>query len=766
MKSLYALFLVLLGSFLFASQLHAQLEFNGVLESWANIKQRFGAKGDGVADDTKAIQSAIDSLSVRPVSFNTGERGYTVIYLPKGRYKISSTLHVRGKIGFSIVGEDPVNTVLLWAGAAADTMIWANGSAYFSISRLTFQAGGRKQMTGIGLNWKEKWRTAGSESFASLNIEIQDCRFSGMFWRGIHGGTNPGEGTNANDSEVTIRRCEFSDISEAAISISGFNALDYWIWDCTFLRCFRAVQNNSGNFHVYRSYISKTSNAVFTNTNGYYISVRNCYINGTDRVLYDFGKSSNPFKRIFENNVIESTLGPSIEHYHLGKISFMGNRFGGVEDKKNQFNLIYDSWADGSYELLSVRNRYSLRSPWKINMPRSKVYSYEDSFSSKVSGDTLAFLASMEKTPVIRARKVFEVPRNAGSSQVQSLIDQAAKLRGSRPIIHFPFGQYTFERPVRVPAQADIQFVGDGYIYSSVIRTAPDFSKGESLFSCEGPTKVIFKDLHFENSQGVQADAVQFRKVDQKDSEAYIDQLYSQSEHAIALLGTEELFVQIQNSFFADGNIVRGSKANLSPKEGTGLFSFGASFAKAAVEDNGRLIAKDCWWEGASRKVFVLSGSGILAIDGAMVAPNGADSNVTISIGKFKGKVILNNMYVQGAIDVVAANPDLSLLFWNIHLYHKMNFFTFMNGKEHYKGAFLGMTAQCFNASDRLCKDVVEIPARTIAVDDITDFVGEMIREPMNGYPRKYRMLSPGSSSTYLTRLAIVNFGRAIYFEP
>ena len=57
---------------------------------------------------------------------------------------------------------------------------------------------------------------------------------------------------------------------------------------------------------------------------------------------------------------------------------------------------------------------------------------------------------------------------------------------------------------------------------------------------------------------------------------------------------------------------------------------------------------KDCWWEGAMRKPLDFSGSGRITIDGAMVAPNGADSNTTVSINRFAGKISLLNMYIQG----------------------------------------------------------------------------------------------------------------------
>ncbi|MBW4575414.1 MAG: glycoside hydrolase family 55 protein [Aphanothece sp. CMT-3BRIN-NPC111] len=52
--------------------------------NWVSVKL-YGAKGDGITDDTAAIQAAMDS-------------GKATIYFPFGSYKISNTIHVRGNV--------------------------------------------------------------------------------------------------------------------------------------------------------------------------------------------------------------------------------------------------------------------------------------------------------------------------------------------------------------------------------------------------------------------------------------------------------------------------------------------------------------------------------------------------------------------------------------------------------------------------------------------------------------------------------------------
>ena len=183
----------------------------------ANVKQRFAAKGNGKDDDTKAIQQAIDGLGTA----GTGANFYTVLYLPAGTYCISSTLLLRGKIGITITGENPANTSIKWIGPDGGSMFWANGSAFYKISRLTWNANNHKEIEAIGIHWRNKWNDGKSQSYASLNIEISDNIFTGNCKYGISGGTNPQDGTANNDSEIAIKRCLFQNCTGAGIATTG-----------------------------------------------------------------------------------------------------------------------------------------------------------------------------------------------------------------------------------------------------------------------------------------------------------------------------------------------------------------------------------------------------------------------------------------------------------------------------------------------------------------------------------------------------------------
>ena len=94
----------------------------------------FGALGDGVADDTAAVQAALNSA--------IAARG-GVVYFPAGKYKITSTLMVGTDTqtsSISIQGDGPLLTTLLWQGGAVPCL-QINRNKYYKLSGFAIQGG-------------------------------------------------------------------------------------------------------------------------------------------------------------------------------------------------------------------------------------------------------------------------------------------------------------------------------------------------------------------------------------------------------------------------------------------------------------------------------------------------------------------------------------------------------------------------------------------------------------------------------------------------
>lgn len=88
-----------------------QEQYNGrslisKLDDIVSVKD-YGAVGDGVTDDTAAIQAAIDS-------------GNFQVIVPQGVYRITSSISISGKYGFSLVGQYGADkTEFKWDGGAS-----------------------------------------------------------------------------------------------------------------------------------------------------------------------------------------------------------------------------------------------------------------------------------------------------------------------------------------------------------------------------------------------------------------------------------------------------------------------------------------------------------------------------------------------------------------------------------------------------------------------------------------------------------------------
>ena len=129
-RNLLAMFLLLaVSSCRFVA---AQVEQAG--DKTVNVKA-FGAKGDGVADDTRAIQAAIDHAKA-------GEK----IYFPPGIYDVSNFV-VKNRSGLSFTGDGRQSMIRQKSGAARMATIEA--SSDIAITNLAFDANGIVSYGGV-----------------------------------------------------------------------------------------------------------------------------------------------------------------------------------------------------------------------------------------------------------------------------------------------------------------------------------------------------------------------------------------------------------------------------------------------------------------------------------------------------------------------------------------------------------------------------------------------------------------------------------------
>ena len=128
------------------------------ISTWVNLKT-LGAKGDGVTDDTRAIQAAIDQ--------------YGAIYVPQGWYRITETLKLSEKT--ALIGLNPVSTQFI---------LQDNTEAFGSFGppkpMVESSQGGSNILTGIGISTAaSNTRAVGLKWMAGANSYVNDVKFLG-----------------------------------------------------------------------------------------------------------------------------------------------------------------------------------------------------------------------------------------------------------------------------------------------------------------------------------------------------------------------------------------------------------------------------------------------------------------------------------------------------------------------------------------------------------------------------------------------------------
>lgn len=205
------------------------------LQEFVSVKD-FGAIGDGVTDDTAAIQAAIDSKATN--------KGVKVIF-PKGIYKVTSSLDIQNSFSVALVGESPANTFqgnssaqIKWtSGAGTGPVINAAGARACEIANLSFYASldaydgsmidlsnGASNPSGIWIHDCVFFGDTASSSIAqminlstALETTIERC----FFRYGVY----QIKCANASINSAYIRDCWFQEATTAAIGLQNANGM-------------------------------------------------------------------------------------------------------------------------------------------------------------------------------------------------------------------------------------------------------------------------------------------------------------------------------------------------------------------------------------------------------------------------------------------------------------------------------------------------------------------------------------------------------------
>jgi hypothetical protein len=261
-------------------------------------------------------------------------------------------------------------------------------------------------------------------------------------------------------------------------------------------------------------------------------------------------------------------------------------------------------------------------------------------------------------------RTVFEVAAGSSGSTIQTAINQAAALSGQRPVVHLAQGVYTILSTLTVPANADVQIIGDG----STTQLQWGGAQGSSpVIQLAGPSRAILRDFMIQTygkSAGIQVD-----NADQTGARIFMEQatltrgltaglLVDQLDNAVVELHD---FYPSQTSIApavtgTGLKVVGGANAAAGNPQGgkTSVFAGATSndYLTFEVISGGRLLANDLWYEGPNASTFAhVADNSIFTVDNCRMAL--PQTGYSVQINNLSGKASVLNCQPDAPVGVL-----------------------------------------------------------------------------------------------------------------
>lgn len=434
---------------------------------WINVKADVSpaAVGDGVADDTAALQAAINMV-------DGGSSGPKVVYLPPGAYRITSEIQIPSSVGLSIIGHGR-DTVIRWDGAAGGRMFLSRGATQANYIGLSYDGAG---LANVIFDHEADLRFEAS-------VQHKHCAFRNANV-GLLGGA-AGSSVNAS-SEMTIDNCLFENLVNAGIRFYYYNYYNETVTRCVFRNCGYGIENTLGNGYYRACHFEGSTIADFRLESIHGHSIRRCTSVGSNRFLFTNGKIPSVTIQDCKIDSWTNTNGAIVVHLN-----------------HHQPMLVFDTEftnPPGSHPPINAPAQQLMLS--NVTSPQTTSVTLNDSSPTYVpagarTGVTTSASQSFLDSTVAVPSVVFDAVQDFGAlsgaddtAAVQACID-AARNHGQGAIAYFPVGRYKLYGTIDVSG-GDYVIGGAGY------HTEFEWKMGENggvMFHVQDPQNIRIEQI-------------------------------------------------------------------------------------------------------------------------------------------------------------------------------------------------------------------------------------------------------------------------------
>jgi hypothetical protein len=713
-------------------------EFDGPFSSWTNVQTTYGATGNGTTNDTVAIQNGLNALASGTIS---------VLYFPAGTYKITATLSLNWTTkgwGGMLIGHDPSDTIISWAGSAGGTMMLVSGQFASKQARMTWN--------GNGIAGVDVWQKTPSGGFSENNWYYDNVYENAGI--GFEIG-NPG--VAAEDSLVTFLRCQFLNNTSVGEQISNPNTVDIFTYFSTFSNNAVGIANtttNQGNFSVWYNVFSGSTTVDVEGPAMENYGLHGNYSIGSAQflLLTPIGANTSQWT-VVNNTILDTTNSESVQISQPAELLFVGNTvrtISGGTAPAVYMNPV--GWTLGGGFIESFNNTYTISSPVSVTGSGSNLTEYNDSI---VSRSNINPTAPSYSTPPNTTRTIYEVTARSSAATIQAAINNAVAQQGNRPVVHLQAGYYNIASTISIPANLDVQIIGDGgqtgLTWTGSAGTGP-------MFEFHSPGKGSIQDVALNGSSNHVTNLIVVGTEDSSQARVQLwDVFDGNGNNCLSTKGLSNTTVNVYGYSCenANGVVVAGPG---TPASG-GVNFFGSLNNSSGVVWNvtgqGNLLVEDTWYQGTATNLVNLSGAaGNLSIIGGISGPDSAISTVTLT--GYTGTFALLDWFTTNTanqwITVTSPSSSTNALFMNDYWVYAS-----------YWNVASGGNVTAYNNMMYQSTGAVTTPNKGVAPSNT--FINSALTQMQTYFPTQNTSLPAGVTDVRIMDVQVVDGNTAILIE-